>query len=104
MVPLVITIPMIRLRENGARQVTLSIQHVEGWRRRPGPTTSPIPAGTRCREEGTKPPTSRTHRGAPAEDCRIAGDAADGDANKGGTGAKAEFDIRASIIFDARRI
>jgi hypothetical protein len=50
------------------------------------------------------PPTSRTHRGAPSQDHRIAGDGADGDAIKGGTGAKAEVDIRASIIFDARRI
>jgi hypothetical protein len=39
---------MICIHKNWARQVTLLIQHVEGWRRCPGPTASPVPAGTRC--------------------------------------------------------
>lgn len=80
------------------------IPHLEGWRRRPGPTTSPVPAGTRCRSAGALPPTSRTHRGAPTEDCRIAGDAADGDAIKGGAGTKLEVDVKRVIIRDGGRI
>jgi hypothetical protein len=45
----VIAMTMIHLQDNGARQVTFLIQHVESWRWRPGPSTSPVPAGTRCR-------------------------------------------------------
>src|SRR5262245_44862998 len=71
---------------------------IEGWRRRPGPTTSPVPAGPRCRSAGTKPPTSRTHRGAPAEDRRIASDAADGHVLKSGTGAKAQVHVSAIVL------
>jgi tetratricopeptide (TPR) repeat protein len=95
---------MICIHENGTRQVALLTQHVEGWRRRPGPATSPFPARARGREVGTGPPTSRTHRGAPAEDRRIADDGADGDSTEGHPGAKAQVDIRATIILDARRI
>src|SRR5882724_1605524 len=91
---------LICIHKNGARQGTLLIQHVEGWRRRHGPTASPVPAGTRCREEGTLPPTSRTHHGAPAQDRRVANDTADGDAFKRGAGTEAKVDVGA-IVHDA---
>jgi hypothetical protein len=102
MIALVIAIPMICIHKNGARQVTFLIQHVESWRWRPGPTTSPVPAGTRCREEGTRPPTSRTHRGAAAQDRRITGDGADGDAIKGRAGAKREVNVGAIVLNHGR--
>jgi hypothetical protein len=44
------------------------------------------------------PPTSRTHRGAPAQDRRIAFDAANGDSTEGHPGAEGEVDVRAIVL------
>jgi hypothetical protein len=44
-IPLVSAMPLICLHKNGASQATVLIQHVEGWRRRPSPTTSPSQLG-----------------------------------------------------------
>ena len=79
------------------------IQHVEGWRRRPSPHHQPPPSQDTT-PAGTKPPTSRTHRGAPAQDRRIAGDGADGDAIEGGAGAEREVDVNVLLSLMVERI
>jgi hypothetical protein len=106
---------MSRLHENEGRQVTVFIRQVEERRERLRLAVHAIGAGVRhfrqlqhvhnAMELLRRPtPFLWTHRGAPAEDRRIAGDATNGNSTEGHSSAEAEVDVGASIIFDARRI